>query len=120
MAGLDLFGIHLEIIKGLNGHLAVRHSIDIPTYVAIFCILSYTSLKIVYRSGLLSMWHGIRSGWWWRRWPVRLEGSCRYIEQVMGGVVPRLGCWAKSEQLLTLMLHNAHKAPDLDRYFRLT
>lgn len=59
MAGLDLFGIYLEIIKGLNGHLAIRHSVDIPTYVAVFCTLSYTSLKIVYRSGPLSTWHGI-------------------------------------------------------------
>jgi hypothetical protein len=84
MAGLDLFGLYLEIIKGLNGHLAIRHSIDIPTYVAVFCILSYTSLKIVYRSGPLSMWHGICLGWWWRRWPVCVEGSCKYIEQVMG------------------------------------
>jgi hypothetical protein len=47
MAGLGLFGIYLEIIKGLDGHLAVRHSIDIPTYLAISCILSDTKLKIV-------------------------------------------------------------------------
>jgi hypothetical protein len=99
MAGLDLFGIYLEIVKG---HLAIRHSTDIPTYVAVFCILGYTSLKIVHRSGPLSTWHGIRLGWWWRRWPVCVEGSYKYIEQAVGGGVPRLGCWAKCEQLLAL------------------
>ena len=85
MVGIDLFGIYLEIIRGQNGHLAIRHSIDIPTYVAVFCILNYTSHKIVYRRRPLSTWHGIHLGWWWRRWPVHVEGSCIYIEQVMGG-----------------------------------
>jgi hypothetical protein len=39
MTGLELFGIYLEINKGLNGHLAIRHTIDIPTYAAVFCFL---------------------------------------------------------------------------------
>ena len=42
MAVPDYFGIHLETVKGLDDCLNVGKSIDVPTCLALFCILHYT------------------------------------------------------------------------------
>jgi hypothetical protein len=50
--------------------------------------------------GSLSPQHGVSSGCRWRIRPLRMEGSCEYIEQTVAesrqGVVLQLGCRAKS------------------------
>jgi len=38
----------LKIIKHLNGHLTIRENIDVPTFVALFCILNYACLGGLY------------------------------------------------------------------------
>lgn len=46
MAGPDLFGIYLEIIKGLDGHWLSDIVYTFPAYLALFYILSDTKLIV--------------------------------------------------------------------------